>query len=126
VSYAWKEEREGDNARAVESFCQELTAAGVDVVRDSETLNLGECLSTFMWDVGASNFLCVFLSDSYLRSPNCMYELLVAWQRSRDNANEFRERVKIWVMPGLKDISDLENRAPYLAYWGTKESEKVR
>lgn len=117
VSYAWKEERGGDNASAVETFCEQLRAAGVTVVRDIDRLKQGECISTFMRSIGASDFLCVFLSDAYLKSPNCMYELLVAWQRSKDNPDEFRSRVKVWVMPGADSIYDIAGRQAWRKHW---------
>ena len=123
VSYAWKEERGGDHANAVDTFCEQLRGAGIDVIRDSDRLKHGECISAFMRSIGASDFLCVFLSDAYLKSPNCMYELLVAWQRSRDNADEFRSRVKVWVMPGAEGIHKTERRLSYLKHW---KSERDR
>ena len=120
VSYSWKEEREGSNKGAVESFCKVLADSGINVIRDSERLKHGQCISNYMRDIGASDFLCIFLSDNYLRSPNCMYELLVAWQRSKDNADEFRERVKIWMMPGAPSIQEPESRQEYRVYWQTE------
>ncbi len=105
VSYSWKEEREGAHHGAVDRFCASLRKAGIEVIRDQDEVQHGECLSEFMRDLGASEFLCVFLSDGYLKSPNCMYELLVAWQRSMDNPKDFRRRVKVWVMPGSAVVS---------------------
>jgi hypothetical protein len=121
VSYSWKEERTGPNIGAVDGFCALLNAQGVVVVRDVDRLKHGECLSTFMRDIGASDYLCVFLSDGYLKSPNCMYELLVAWQRSKDNPHEFRQRVKVWVMPSAEDIRKPESRLEYLDHWMTEK-----
>ena len=123
VSYAWKEEDNGVNAGAVEEFCTALRQAGVDVVRDVDRLKPGQCISEFMRGIGASDFLCVFLSDAYLRSPNCMYELLVAWQRSKENPDEFRQRVKTWVMPGGKNIHTIKERAEFLEYWLSQKKE---
>jgi pimeloyl-ACP methyl ester carboxylesterase len=119
VSYSWKEEREGTNANAVDGFCAKLKAQvqGVEILRDIERLKHGDSISGFMREIGSSGFLCVFLSEAYLRSPNCMYELLIAWQRSRDNPEEFRSRVKVWVMESAEPIRDLEPRLSYSAFW---------
>lgn len=124
VSYSWKEERSGTNAKAVDAFCKQLESRDVAVIRDTARLKHGESIKTFMRSVGASDFLCVFLSDAYLRSPNCMYELLIAWQRSKDNPDEFRQRVKVWVMPGAESIRDLTSRLQYLKHW-LSEKERV-
>ena len=79
VSYSWQEERSGRNAGAVDAFCARLRTADVEIIRDVSELSHGESILAFMRSIGASDFLCVFLSDGYLHSPNCMYELLVAW-----------------------------------------------
>jgi TIR domain len=123
VSYSWREEADGANRGAVETFCAQLKSKSIAVVRDIERVKHGQSLSKFMREIGASDFLCVFLSDAYLRSPNCMYEMLIAWQRSKDNAAEFRQRVKAWQMPGLTDISKLNNRAPYIRHWMAEKAE---
>lgn len=116
VSYSWKEEREGDSQGAVEKFCGRLQRAGIEVVRDVDELKHGQCISEFMRNLGASDCLCVFLSEAYLQSPNCMYELLIAWQRSKDNPEEFRDRVKVWLMPGL-DAHKFEARDHFRDFW---------
>jgi hypothetical protein len=118
VSYAWKEERGGTSALAVETFCEQLRANGIEVIRDKDRVRHGESLSEFMQSIGASDRLCVFLSQDYLRSQNCMYELLVAWNRSKDNPKEFRSRVMVWVMPGAEGIRSMETRLQtYATFW---------
>jgi hypothetical protein len=117
VSYSWKEERTGLQAGAVDQFCEALRKAGVEVVRDLGALSPGECISEFMRSLGASDFICVFLNQAYLKSPNCMYELLIAWQRSKDHAPEFRRRVKVWVMDDVKNIHKIDGRLEFLDYW---------
>ena len=119
VSYSWKEET---NKGVVDAFCKQLTESGVVVVRDVDSVSFGDSLSSFMQQLGASNFLCVFLSDDYLRSENCMYELLIAWQRSKDNADEFRKRIRVWDMDDLK-LNESKKRALYVDYW-RKEKRK--
>ena len=126
VSYSWKEEREGQNANAVNDFCIQLRAGGIGVLHDVDHMEYGESISRFMQSLGASDCLCVFLSDNYLRSQNCMYELLVAWQRSKDNSQEFRKRVKCWVMPGFSGISDPALRTPYLEFWQNEDKESAK
>jgi len=117
VSYAWKQEREGENHGAVVQFCEGLTNCNIEVLRDTEHLKFGQGISDFMGKVGSSDLLCIFLSDDYLRSPNCMHELLVAWQRSRHNVEEFRSRVKVWLMPGVSAIHDMDIRGSWMDYW---------
>ena len=96
VSFAWSEEKNGQYKSAVDNFCAELTALGIEVVRDSLVLKLGDNLERFMReDIGKSGYLCVFLSEAYLKSHNCMYELFVARMKAYGNDDEFTSRVRI-------------------------------
>ena len=52
-----------------------------------------------------------------------MDELLIAWQKSKDEPADFRRRVKVWVMPGAEGIYKTETRIVYVRYW---KSERDR
>ncbi|MBX3746680.1 MAG: toll/interleukin-1 receptor domain-containing protein [Verrucomicrobiae bacterium] len=125
VSYSWKEERDGTCRGAVDAFCTHLGSRGVEVIRDTDRVRHGDSLTGFMRTIGASDFLCVFLSEAYLRSPNCMYELLIAWKRSGEDTESFRRQVKAWVMPDATGIRDIVSRAMYLDHWRA-ERERVK
>jgi hypothetical protein len=117
ISYAWKAESGGDGAGKVEEFCRHLENLDVKVLRDVKGLKLGDSLSRFMASIGTSDFVCVFLSDAYLRSPSCMYELLVAWESLRHHNEAFSQRVKIWVMADAKDVRNKEGRLARAKFW---------
>lgn len=117
VSYAWKEENGGANAQAVETLCTNLRQKGIKVLRDKEGLKLGDDIREFITRIGSSRYLCVFLSDAYLRSPNCMNELLIAWDQSKGKPEEFRGRVRVWIMESAKEIYKTDGRIKYTAYW---------
>ena len=127
VSYAWGEENSDDPERGkkVEEFCGLLTSNGFQIIRDTTHVKIGDRLSTFMRDmIGNSDRVYVFLSDAYLKSPNCMYELLTIWQRSADDADKFLSRVKVLTMPGT-DIFSIPARLKYAAYWD-KQREEIK
>jgi hypothetical protein len=117
ISYAWKAEAGGDGAGKVEEFCRHLDRLDVKVLRDVNGLKLGDSLSKFMGEIGTSDFVCVFLSDAYLKSPNCMYELLVAWESSRHRGDAFRQQVKIWVMDDAKDVRTPAGIEARVKFW---------
>lgn len=117
ISYAWKAEAGGAAAGKVEEFCRHLEDLDVKVLRDVEGIKLGDSLSKFMESIGTSDFVCVFLSDAYLKSPNCMYELLVAWESFRHRGDAFRQRVKIWVMDDAKDVRRPEGIDARVRFW---------
>ncbi len=125
VSYAWKEERSSDPERAgkVEEFCTRLEAARIKIVRDTTHIILGDRLSTFeRRDIGRSDRVFVFLSDAYLKSPNCMYELLIIWQTCGDDVEEFRQRTRVFTMPGT-DVFSIPARLKYAAHWKSQRDE---
>ena len=124
VSYAWKEERSADPERAskVELFCTKLTEAGRSIIRDTTHVALGDRLSTFMRQIGNSDRIYVFLSDAYLKSPNCMYELLTIWNTSGDDEEQFRLRTRVFTMPGT-DVFSIPARLKYAAHWKKQLAE---
>jgi DNA repair photolyase len=126
VSYSWDVENKGQSKGKVTEFCNKLEKDGFKVFWDKgQKVEYGEAISEQMRHIGASDFLCVFLSDRYLRSPKCMYELLVAWQRSKDNQEEFRTRVKVWVMPSPTNILSQKKRDEYAEHW-KKSRDKLK
>jgi hypothetical protein len=118
VSYDWKEERSTDPMRAdrVTEFCDRLATRGLSIVRDTTHVGLGGRLSKFMRQIGNSDLIFVFLSDAYLKSPNCMYELLVIWQSSGDQTDRFLDRIRVFTMPGTR-IHSIQDRMKYATYW---------
>ncbi len=124
VSYAWTEERSADPERTgkVEEFCSKLTEAGRSIIRDTSHVALGDRLSTFMRQIGRSDRIYVFLSDAYLKSPNCMYELLTIWKTSGDDEEQFRLRTRVYTMPGT-DVFSIPARLKYAAHWKKQLAE---
>ena len=118
ISYAWKDERsqEPDRTAKVETFCNVLAEAGITVIRDTKNVNIGDRLSNFMRTIAAGDVVFVFLSDAYLRSPNCMYELSRIWNASQDDPDRFLKQIRVFPMPGTK-IHTIPDRLKYSAFW---------
>ena len=57
---------------------------GKKVLRDMTALGLGDRFSRFMQRLGSGDRVFVILSDKYLKSPNCMYELLEDMAEQQD------------------------------------------
>ena len=122
VSYSWSTEEQAEHTESVEAFCRRLRASGIEVLRDKDAVGFGGDLSAFMRQVGGSDRLCVFLSPAYLKSPNCMYELLTAWKVCAADPESFRDRVLVWTMPGV-EIGNLAGRAEWIRHWRTEYEE---
>ena len=50
---------------------------------------------------------------------------IFAWQRSTDNPDEFRKRVKVWVIPESVSIHSLEKRLQYTEHWNSERNRAV-
>ena len=66
----------------------------------------------------------VVLSDKYLKSFNCMFELTEIWNYSRRNEEEFARRTRVYALPCLNIYDDLVHEE-YVTYW-EREVAKLR
>ncbi|MBV8524899.1 MAG: hypothetical protein JOY71_22735, partial [Acetobacteraceae bacterium] len=72
--------------------------------------------------IGAGDKVFVIMSDKYLRSPFCMFELSEIWRTSRQKGDAFLERVRIYVLPDAK-LSDPKDWANWAVYWKQQHDE---
>jgi internalin A len=118
VSYAWGDDTPEGREReaAVDRLCAEAADRGITILRDKTAMGLGERISKFMARIGRGDRVFVVLSDKYLKSPFCMYELSEVWRISRQEEEEFLERIRVFTLP-CANIFDLSDRAEYSIYW---------
>ncbi len=118
VSYAWGDETpEGAEREAVvDRLCAEAEASGRRILRDKAVLGLGASISDFMRRIGAGDRVFVVLSDKYLRSPFCMFELNEVWKKSGQDEQAFLGRVRVYTL-GDARIWTQEGRAGYAEHW---------
>ena len=126
VSRASSDDQQGPCAGQITSFVEQLRAAGVSVIwaPDNEELKRQGSIKHFMTEqIGQAASLCLFLSEDYLQSPYCMYELLVAYLHNYQNPDKFRERVSVCQL-GV-DLTSLVARAPWVTFWRNKAAESA-
>ena len=113
VSYAWG----GESENIVNTIEHALKGKGINIVRDKRDLGYKGSIRAFMERIGQANGVIVVVSDKYLRSKNCMFELV----EIADN-KDFQKRVfpVIW---RDANIYDPIKRIEYIKYWETKENE---
>ena len=112
VSYAW----EPASQAFVDEVGQRLPADRFEFRRDKTHLQTGDWISSFMAEIGRADCVLVVLSDKYLRSPNCMRELLHLYQRSQGDRADLMGRVVAVIPPDLK-IDRAIGRAVYIRHW---------
>jgi len=108
VSYAWKAEQQTALVDQLEVACQRR---GLNLIRDNNAIQFGGSISDYMQALGAGDGVIVILSDQYLKSHDCMFELL-----SVKNNQQFRSRVFPVHLEGLA-IDDPLVRCDYIDYW---------
>ena len=113
ISYAWGGERE----EMVNQIDQALQKRGLKITRDKRDLGYKGSIKQFMEQIGQANCVIVVVSDKYLRSPNCMFELV----EIADN-KQFHDRIFPIVLADA-DIYDPVKRISYVKHWEEKRAE---
>ena len=125
VSYAWGDDKtpEGrEREQIVDDLCTAAEKAGQRILRDRQVLGLGDRISTFMRQIGTGDRIFVILSDKYLRSPYCMFELSEMWRTSRQEERVLLDRVRVYTL-GDADIWKPVARLRYAAHWKKEHDE---
>ena len=113
ISYAWG----GDSERIVNQLDTDLQANGITIIRDKRDLGFKGMIRDFMQQIGRGYAVIVVISDKYLRSPNCTYEL-VEIARNKDSY----DRIFPIVLADA-DIYHPVNRIKYIKHWEDKLKE---
>ncbi|MEM6253747.1 MAG: COR domain-containing protein, partial [Cyanobacteria bacterium P01_D01_bin.156] len=72
ISYAWG----GDSEEITNKVDKALQTANIDLVRDKRDLGFKGRIQEFMQQIGQGKAVVVIISDKYLKSENCMFELV--------------------------------------------------
>jgi internalin A len=122
VSYAWADATDPDREKIVDQACEEAERRGTPIIRDKATLNFGDNIVKFMQTIGEGDRILVVLSDKYLKSPSCMFELFEIWRNSRQDKAEFLRRVRIYTL-GDAQIWKPVDRVKCAKYWKEQHEE---
>jgi len=113
ISYAWG----GESEEIVNQIDQALQQRGLKIIRDKRELGYKGSISGFMERIGQGNCVIAVISDKYLRSPNCMFELVEIAE-----GKEFHDRIFPIVLSNA-EIYDPVKRLEYVKFWEMKRGE---
>ena len=113
ISYAWG----GESEAIVNSLYTTLTAKGYNVIRDKIALGYKGNIKKFMETIGRGKCVIVVISDKYLKSENCMFEMLELQKN-----NKVYDRVFPIVLSDANIYDELA-RLNYFSYWSAKTKE---
>lgn len=121
-SYAWSDsnEKETNREELVNKLYDSLLSDGFNVVRDKVDLGYKGSITEFMESIGKGDAIIV-ISDKYVKSPYCMFELYEIARNSKFSKEEFTKKI----YPIFIEFIDFANPAilsKYYEYW--EETEK--
>lgn len=107
VSYAWG----GESGDLVDKLQATLQENGIKLLRDKDELSYKDSIRSFMQRLGKGKCIVVVISEKYLKSENCMYELLEI-----SKATDLRERIFPIILKDANIYKPL-GRVAYVKYW---------
>ncbi|MBE9461913.1 toll/interleukin-1 receptor domain-containing protein [Dyadobacter subterraneus] len=107
ISYSWEAESE----KVIEQLNSICNLNGVKIVRDKTEIGFKGLISAFMKRLGKSGSVVLLLSDKYLKSENCMFELLEIVRHGN-----FYDRIFPIVLSSAKFYKPID-RIKYLSFW---------
>ena len=115
ISYAWGNSGE-EKEEVVDDLYATLTEKGYKLIKDKIDLGYKGDIGKFMDLIGTGAYVIVVISDKYLKSKNCMYEM-----QSINKNKDIQTRI----FPiGLEDakIYDPLTRADYNIFWQNEKA----
>lgn len=116
ISYAWGEET-SEREAIVNQIDQSLQKRGLKIIRDKRDLGYKGSIRKFMERIGEGDSIIVVISDKYLRSKNCMYELVEIAENK-----QFADRIFPIVLSDAK-IYNASDRLDYIAHWDNEKDK---
>lgn len=121
-SYAWADSTDTDREKIVQELYESLKADGFNVILDKEDLAYRGMISDFMKEIGQGDFIIVAISDKYLKSAYCMYEMYEIFRNSKLDLANFREKIYPIKIESL-NLSSPAVLGEYFDHWEQKEQE---
>jgi internalin A len=103
ISYAWG----GESEALVDRLDQTLKVQGITLIRDKRDLGFKGLIKEFMQRIGRGRCVIAVISDKYLKSPNCMFELAEVAENG-----QFYDRI----FPIVLSDAQIHKPVPRLAY----------
>ncbi|QKQ73750.1 COR domain-containing protein [Nostoc sp. TCL240-02] len=113
ISYAWG----GESEQFVNKLDETLQAKGIKIIRDKRDLGYKGLIKAFMERIGRGKYAIAVISDKYLKSPNCMFELV---QIAKNG--EFYHRIFPIVLSDAQIYNPIA-RLQYIKHWEDKIKE---
>ncbi len=108
LSYAWG----GESEQIINELDNAFRERGIVLIRDKRDLGFKGMITDFMKRIGKGSAVVTVISDKYLKSPYCMFELLEIYR----NQN-FGERIYPIVLEDAKIFDPIANNGEDYMYF---------
>ena len=118
ISYAWGDDTALGRRRnqAVDTLEEKLKNQGYIVHRDSLEIKNRSLISNYIEKLTKAPLIFLIISDKYLRSEYCMYELLRIYQTSQQDKETFLSRVVPLILSDAR-IATMREKNAYAEHW---------
>jgi tetratricopeptide (TPR) repeat protein len=111
LSYSWSD------AIIADSIDDALLPTGVQVKRDIRGIKYKDSIKQYMSQIRDTDFVLLIISDSFIKSSNCMYEVL---EILKDK--DFKKKILPVVVDGTK-IYKAKDQLGIIKYWSNQYEE---
>ncbi|PGH72161.1 hypothetical protein CN894_11800 [Bacillus thuringiensis] len=128
ISYCW------DDTVFADLIDNDFKDMGYTLTRDIRGLKFKDSIKSFMHSIGKHDFVISIISDNYLKSVNCMYEISEVMR-----LREYKEKMLLVILKDsdvnflpsesavpsqiAANVYSLEEQIKYITYWENKEAE---
>lgn len=113
ISYAWTDESEA----ILKDICIALDENDISYRFDKKDIDYKGNIRDFEERLGKGDYIILIISDKYLKSKNCMYELL----KIKESGSIYKRIFPI-VLPDTKLYNPID-RIDYIAFWEDHKNE---
>lgn len=114
ISYSWDNK---DVAIYIEKELSHLYC----IIRDDNNLHDGDDLVAFMKSIRKQDQVILIISDPYLKSQNCMFELIEVFKD--DELDNFIKRIHFLVLDSANNVFSIIEHIDYIKYWTDAEEK---
>lgn len=112
ISYSW------NDRNFVDEFDRKLQEYGYEVKRDIRDLQYTQSIKEFMKEIRKTDYSIIILSDSFLKSENCMREI---FEFIKDE--DFKDRIIPVILESATDMCGANKGMSYSLYWKYREEK---
>lgn len=111
ISYSWQ------TMSVADKIFNDFQVIGIPIIKDNQEISYTESIPSFMKRIRSCNYALLLISDNYLKSKNCLYEIL----ELQKDENHWEKILPI-VWKDTKIYSAID-RLTYIKYWEQKTKE---